>query len=49
MSDKKEEQMEYAWNYFQLHAGQRMASFNFFVVIAALLSHCNKINDTMTF
>jgi len=30
------EQREYAWNYFQLHAEQRMKSFYFFVVIAAL-------------
>jgi hypothetical protein len=32
------EQRDYAWNYFQIHASQRMSSFNFFVVIAALLS-----------
>jgi len=32
------EQQEYAWSYFQLHANQRMSSFNFFVVIAALLT-----------
>lgn len=32
------EQRDYAWNYFQLHASQRMSSFNFFVVIAALLT-----------
>lgn len=37
-SDEYKEQREYAWKYFQLHAGQRMASFNFFVVIAALLT-----------
>jgi hypothetical protein len=32
------EQREYAWNYFELHAKQRMAVFNFFVLIAALLT-----------
>src|SRR5690349_3082540 len=32
------EQRDYAWSYFQLHANQRMTSFNFFVVIAALLT-----------
>jgi hypothetical protein len=32
------DQREYAWNYFQLHAQQRMRSFNFFVVIAAILT-----------
>ncbi len=36
--DTIKEQREYAWNYFQLHASQRMSSFNFFVVIAALLT-----------
>ncbi len=29
---------EYAWEYFKLHAGQRMALFNFFVVISAILT-----------
>jgi len=33
-----QEQRKYAWDYFQLHAEQRMRSFNFFVVIAAILS-----------
>ncbi len=32
------EQSDYAWAYFELHANQRMNSFNFFVVIAALLT-----------
>lgn len=32
------EQRDYAWSYFQLHANQRISSFNFFVVIAALLT-----------
>lgn len=29
---------EHAWNYFQLHANQRMAVFNFFVVLTGVLS-----------
>jgi len=29
---------EYAWNYFQLHAGQRMSLFNFFIILSALLT-----------
>jgi len=29
---------EYAWEYFKLHAAQRMAVFNFFVVISAILT-----------
>ncbi len=32
------EQREYAWNYFELHARQRMSVFNYFVLIAALLT-----------
>ncbi|MFC1675920.1 hypothetical protein ACFL3G_02515 [Planctomycetota bacterium] len=36
--EEVKEQQEYVWNYFQLHASQRMASFNFFVVISALLT-----------
>ena len=32
------EHRNYVWNYFQLHASQRMTTFNFFVVIAALLT-----------
>lgn len=36
--DSLKEQRDYAWSYFQLHANQRMTSFNFFVVIAALLT-----------
>jgi len=40
MSDSSsvKEQRDYAWSYFQLHANQRMSSFNFFVVIAAILT-----------
>ncbi|OHB77268.1 MAG: hypothetical protein A2Z25_14320 [Planctomycetes bacterium RBG_16_55_9] len=37
-SPNAKERIEYAWNYFQLHAGQRMSLFNFFVVISALLT-----------
>lgn len=36
--DSLKEQRDYAWSYFQLHANQGMSSFNFFVVIAALLT-----------
>ena len=32
------DQREYAWNYFELHARQRMSVFNYFVIIAALLT-----------
>lgn len=32
------ESREYAWKYFQLHAGQRMSIFNFFVLISAILT-----------
>lgn len=32
------ESREYAWKYFQLHAGQRMSLFNFFVLISAILT-----------
>ena len=37
-SDTLKEQREYGWQYFQLHAGQRMSLFNFFVLISALLT-----------
>jgi len=37
-NEKLKEQREYAWNYFKLHAGQRMSLFNFFVLISALLT-----------
>ena len=29
---------DYSWAYFQLHANQRMATFNFFLVLAALMT-----------
>jgi hypothetical protein len=32
------EQRDYVWSYFQLHAAQRMSTFNFFIVISALLT-----------
>jgi hypothetical protein len=32
------EKREYAWQYFKVHADQRMSLFNFFVVISALLT-----------
>jgi len=28
--------LDYAWRYFSLHAGQRIAIFNFFVVLSGL-------------
>jgi hypothetical protein len=31
------EGLEHAWRYFELHAGQRMTSFNFFIVVASLI------------
>ena len=32
------DERKYVWNYFQLHATQRMTTFNFYVVIASLLT-----------
>lgn len=32
------EQRDYAWAYFQLHASQRMSTFNFYIVISALIT-----------
>ena len=32
------EQREYAWEYFKVHAQQRMAIFNFFVVFSSLVT-----------
>lgn len=29
---------DYAWSYFQLHANQRMTTFNFFLILAALMT-----------
>jgi hypothetical protein len=29
--------LDHAWRYFELHAGQRMASFNFFIVVGSLI------------
>lgn len=37
-SDLIKEQREYAWKYFQLHASQRMSSFNYFVTTATFLT-----------
>lgn len=36
--DLFKEQRSYAWNYFQIHATQRMTTFNFFVILAGLLT-----------
>lgn len=32
------EALTYGWNYFQLHATQRMSLFNFFIILASLLT-----------
>jgi len=34
----QKELRDYAWNYFQMHASQRLTTFNFYIVIASLLS-----------
>jgi len=36
--DMQREAREHAWHYFQLHAGQRMSIFNFFVVMSTLFT-----------
>lgn len=36
--DETKEFQTYAWNYFQLHAGQRMSVFNFYIFLAALMT-----------
>jgi hypothetical protein len=36
--DLKKMFREYAWEYFKLHAGQRLQSFNFFLIVAGLLA-----------
>ena len=38
MDKEVKQKREYAWDYFQLHAGQRMSTFNFFIILAALLT-----------
>lgn len=38
MNNKYRQEMRtYAWNYFSLHAGQRLSTFNFYLILAALL------------
>jgi len=37
-NERLREQRRWAWDYFELHAGQRMSLFNFFVLISALLT-----------
>jgi hypothetical protein len=37
-SDAKKMFREYAWEYFKLHAGQRLQTFNFFLIVAGLLA-----------
>lgn len=34
------DQREYAWNYFKVHAQQRMSLFNFFVVFSSIVTTC---------
>jgi hypothetical protein len=38
MDEEVKQKRDYAWNYFQVHAGQRMSTFNFFIILAALLT-----------
>lgn len=35
---KNKDLMELAWNYFNFHASQRLTTFNFYIVISALLT-----------
>jgi hypothetical protein len=35
--DERSEARSYAWNYFALHADQRMKLFNFFLILAGLI------------
>ncbi len=37
-ADMSEKALDHAWSYFQLHANQRMAIFNFFLVLAGLVA-----------
>ena len=37
-SSDEHEAMDHAWRYFELHANQRMAVFNFFLVLAGLVA-----------
>lgn len=37
-SDDLQKALDYTWKYFELHANQRMAIFNFFLVLAGLVS-----------
>jgi len=32
------DQRQYVWNYFQLHASQRLTTFNFYIVISTLIT-----------
>lgn len=36
--DNKENLRNYLWNYFQYHAGQRLTTFHFYIVISALIT-----------
>lgn len=37
--DTRQEKIDYVWSYFELHANQRMSTFNFYIVIAALTTN----------
>ena len=37
-SNKSHEMLEHAWRYFELHAKQRMSTFNFYVVLSGLVT-----------
>ena len=36
--DNRENLRNYIWNYFRLHAGQRLTTFNFYIVISTLFT-----------
>ncbi len=36
--NNKEHMRNYLWNYFQYHAGQRLTTFNFYIVISSLIT-----------
>jgi len=38
MDPRSEKALDHAWNYFELHAQQRMSVFNFYVAIAGLIA-----------
>jgi hypothetical protein len=47
--DKRlEVQLNYAWSWFQYHAGQRLAAFNFFLIIAGVVALHLRAQSTNT-